>query len=98
MSATDLPDDAATFLDQMGGQFKLAMDAQHDLLDPDSQSHEFIFPGETKAEALGHAYHTRDLIQAAGRSCEATYVERHDLSFTDTPHHTIRIEIGAAEE
>jgi|APHM01.1.fsa_nt_gi hypothetical protein len=36
-----------------------------------------FYEGDTKAEALGNAYLTRDQIRDNGRPCEAEYIEPH---------------------
>jgi hypothetical protein len=77
---------------------ELLLDAENDTLSPDEQTYEFSFDGETRAEALGHAYHVRDAIRDAGRSCEATLLREIEQDWHDDRTWVVEIHIEAASD
>lgn len=50
------------------------------------------YPGDSKAEALGRAYHYRDKIRENGGECDVRYIEEAGTFDGDT-YHTIEIEV-----
>lgn len=53
--------------------------------------------GNTKADALGKAYITRDMIQDAGGSCEVRYIEPLYV-LNNTVYHRVEIEVTESNE
>lgn len=89
---------ATEIFEELQRTFDLSMDAKTGNLSPEAQTHEFHLGGDDKAEALGHAYHIRDMIRDAGRECEANYIEKSgEPNWSSEPMHLIEIRIEPEE-
>jgi len=88
----DLTDEEKAEHASLGSDFALAAALDNGDMPPVGTVIEKSCEGDTKAEALGKAYITRDQIRDAGGSCEVEYVEP-DIIIGHNLYHTVTITI-----
>jgi hypothetical protein len=92
----DLVDETEGILSRMTDTISLALMLEKGNVPDPGTTVEQLYPGETKAQALGRAYAIRDRIQDAGGSCEAEYIEPVWLEH-NVPQHKIVIRMHDEE-
>lgn len=88
----DLSDEEKAEHHSLGGDFALAAALDDGKVPDVGTVIEKSCEGDTKAEALGKAYLTRDRIQEAGGSCEVEYVEP-EIIIGHNLYHTVTITV-----
>jgi len=82
--------DSDDALDDVRKGFALAFGLEAGLVPDEGKVIRRDYAGETKAEALGHAYHFRDKIRENGGECEVNYIEESG-EYDGMTQHTIEI-------
>lgn len=92
-------EDAKEYMRQIGDTTRLLLSAENDRLSDEPRTEVFAFDGDTRAEALGHAYHIRDAVRESGHECEAELLGPTDFEWNDDMEfYEVAIHINGGDE